>query len=562
MTKATLEPNKKNNIDLLLEPKKDGTSITEASINELVEASEYNQLYVDSGNIKNAIAELNSVLKPLQANKTGREIRYQVLERRDAKITIEIDKDEMSASAEISTALGGKNLTAKAILHSAQKAGVSKGFSKDELVKLAHHAAKEEAGSVVKGEIAIGKTPVNGKDGKIKHLVESAQERILKPKEREDGSVDMRDLGDIICVKVGDPLAKKIPPTDGVKGFSVTGTPLDPEPGEDIELQPGDGTTLSPKNQDVLVSTRVGLPRIIDNGMEVDEVYSIKNVDVSTGHIEFEGSVIIEGDVCEGMKVIASGDISIGGFVESAYLQSGGDITIGSGIIGKKQDLEEQQVSDIVMSVSIKATGKIFAKYCQYADIACSNLRIENQMMHSIINVDESLWLGTEEEANGKLIAGYIKAGTSVHAGIVGATAGSTTIVAFEKKLEEFQAIIEQLDEKIDAESKKASELKAALDKLKKLPKDKINPAMLEKVTSTFRFHSNEMGKYLNEKETVDTEKNDYMASVFIEATERIYHGVQLIVGDFQDRTKREYGPSKMKYKERKIIIDPIVSSS
>jgi uncharacterized protein (DUF342 family) len=561
VTKATLESNKKNNIDLLLQPIKDNNSITEPLIHELIENSEYSALYVDSGNIKNAIAELNSVLKPLQANQSGREIRYQILERRDAKISIEIDKDEMSASAEISTALGGKHLSAKAILNAAQKAGVSKGFSKEELIKLAQYAAKEPAGSLVKGKIALGKDAINGKDGKIKHLVESAQERILKPKEQEDGSVDMRDLGDIICVKVGEPLAKKIPPTDGIKGFSVTGTPLEPTPGEDVSLTAGDGTTLSPKNEDILVSTRVGLPRIIDNGMEVDEVYKIKNVDVSTGHIQFEGSVIIDGDVCEGMKVVASGDISIAGFVESAYLESGGDITIGSGIIGKKQDVDDIAISDIIMSVSIKSSGKVFAKYCQYADISCKDLRIENQMMHSIINVEERLWLGSEEQANGKLIAGFISAGTSVHAGTVGATAGSTTIVTFEKKLDKLQEKLAILEEKIEHESAKTTELKNASNKLKKLPKDKVNPEMLNKVLSTYQFHAGQMGKLLNEKELLEEEKSQYMSSVYIEATERIYHGVQLIVGEFHDKTKREYGPSRMIYKERKVIIDPIVNT-
>jgi len=69
------------------------------------------------------------------------------------------------------------------------------------------------------------------------------------------------------------------------------------------------------------------------------------------------------------------------------------------------------------------------------------------------------------------------------------------------------------------------------------------------------------MGKYLNDKEQLEEEKNQYMSSVYIEANERIYHGVQLIVGDFQEKTKREYGPSKMCYKERKIIIDPIVNT-
>ncbi len=561
MTKASLEPNKKDNVDLLLQPIKDSTIITEATIHELITSSEYSALYVDSGNIKNAIAELNSTLKPLQANKSGREIRYQILERRDAQITIEIDKDEMSAYAEISTALGGKNLTAKAILHSAQQAGVTKGFSKEELIKLAQHAAKEPPGSIVKGEIAHGKTPINGKDGRIKHLVESAQDRILKPKEREDGSVDMRDLGDIICVKIGDPLAKKIPPTDGIKGFTVVGGPLEPVPGQDIELKPGEGTILSPKNNDVLVSTRVGLPRIIENGMEVDEVYKIKNVDVSTGHIQFEGSVIIDGDVCEGMKVVASGDITIGGFVESAYLEAGGDITISSGIIGKKQEVEDVKISDITMSVNIKAKGNIFAKYCQYADIECNNLRIENQMMHSIIKVEERLWLGTEEKANGKLIAGFISAGTSVHAGIIGATAGSTTIIHFKERLNKFNEKLAQLETLIAVESKKTNELKDGINKLKKLPKEKVNPDMLNKLVSTYKHHAGQMGELLNDKELLEEEINQYMCSVYIEANEKIYHGVQLYIGDFHEKTKREYGPSRMRYKERKVFIDPIVNT-
>ena len=561
MTQASLVANKKNNIDLVLQPVKNDSQITEATIHELIENSEYKSLYVDNGNIKNAIAELNSVLKPLQANKPGREINYQVLERRDASITISIEKDEMSASAEISTALGGKHLTAKAILNSAQKSGVSKGFTKEQLLKLAHQAAKEPAGSIVKGEIAQGKDAINGKDSKIKLLVQSAQDRILRPKERDDGSVDMRDLGDIICVKVGDPLAKKIPLTDGTTGFTVTGTPLAPVAGEDVILQAGEGTTISPKNDQVLVSTLVGLPRIIDNGMEVDSVYRIKNVDVSTGNIKFEGSVIIDGDICEGMKVTATGDITIGGFVESATLEAGGDITIGSGIIGRKQDVEEISIDDIQMSVCIRAKGKVFAKYCQYAEISCHSVRIENQMMHSIIDVEETLWLGTDEKANGKLIAGYIQAGQSVHAGIVGATAGSTTIINFSKKVDVMKEQLEDIEVRLKIDSDKTTELQNAVKKLKKLPKDKVNPEMLNKLISTYKFHANRMGEILNEKENFEEKLQTYMASVYIEATEKLYHGVQLIVGDFQDKTRREYGPTKMNYKERKIHFDPIVNT-
>jgi len=562
MTTLTLVSNSKNNIDLVLEPKKTGDAVTEVTIQELIDGSEYVSLFINKANIKNAVAELNDVLKPLQAEKTGREIRYQILERRDATITIAIDTDEMGATAEISTALGGKHLSAKAILNSAQDSGVKKGFSKEDLIKLAQLASKEPAGSIVSLQIAMGKEAINGKNAKIKHLVQSAQERILRPKERDDGSVDMRDLGDIVCVKVGDSLAKKIPLTQGKQGYTVTASPLAPEPGEDINFNAGEGTSFSPKDDHLLISKLVGLPKIIDNGMEVDEVYKIKNVDVSTGNIDFEGSVIIEGDICEGMKVAASGDITVAGFVESAILKAGGDITITGGIIGRKQDVENSKVTDLQMSVNISAKGKLYAKYCQYAEISCgSDVRIENQLMHSIINVGGRLWLGSEEKANGKLIGGYIKAGTSVHSGIVGATAGSNTIVNFEAEILKFKALQSDIEARLKIESDKTNELKVATNKLKKLPKDKANPDMLSKVVATYRHHAKLMGVVLEEKQEVEDKLQEYMSSIYIEATEKLYHGVELIVGDFNDRSRREYGPSRMIYKERKIHIDPIVNT-
>ena len=324
----------------------------------------------------------------------------------------------------------------------------------------------------------------------------------------------------------------------------------------------GEGTNISPRNNNVLVSEKVGLPKLINNGMEVDEVYKIKDVTVGTGNINFTGSVIIEGDVTEGMKVIASGDITVGGFVESATLEAGGDITISGGIIGHKHDVEKTQITDVVMSVNITAKGSIFAKYGQYSQITCGqDVRIENQLLHSILDIKGRLWIGKNEQADGKLIGGYTKAGTSVSAGMIGATAGSNTIVNFEHKILKFKDELHQTEELLKEESKKTDELKAAIKKLKSLPKEKAKPEILAKVVPTYQFHAKRMGEILNDKQALEEDLQEYMASVYIEATEKLYHGVELIVGDFNDRSRREYGPTKMIYKERKILIDPIVNT-
>lgn len=560
MTQLSLVANAKNNIDLHLIPIKDGDAITEADIFELISQSQYSKLRPNTANIKNAIAELNDVLKPLPSKQTGREIQYQVLERVDATISITIDSDEMGATAEITAAQGGKHLSAKAILTAAQEAGVKKGFSKEDLVKLAQLAAKEEPNNQVTLQIAAGKLAINGKDAEIKPLVESAQSRILRPKKREDGSVDMRDLGDIICVKVGDPLAKKIPLTEGKKGYTVTATLLPPEPGNDIPLVSGEGTAISSSNENILVSEKVGLPKVIANGMEVDEIYKIRNVTVATGNINFTGSVIIDGDVNEGMKVIASGDVTIGGFVESAMIEAGGDVTISGGIIGRKHDIEKTKVTDVKMSVSVNAKGSIYAKYCQYAEISCSkDVRIENQLLHSSLNIQGGVKVGTEEKSNGKLIGGYIKAGSYVTAGIVGATAGSNTVIHFEHEILKLKEQMHDIEARLKLDSTKTTELKEATNKLKKLPKDKVPADMLAKVVSTYQFHAKRMGETLLEKETLEKTTQEYMESIYIEATEKLYHGVHLIIDTFNDKSRREYGPSRMIYKERKIHIDPIV---
>jgi len=562
MTQLTLVANAKNNIDLHISPIKGGDEVTEATILELIAKSDYTKLRTNTANIKNAVAELNDVLKPLQDQQTGREITYTVLERIDATIVITIDNDEMGATAEITAAQGGKHLSAKAILTAAQEAGVKKGFSKEELVKLALLASKEEPNNQVTLQIATGRLAINGKDAEIKPLVESAQARILRPKKREDGSVDMRDLGDIVCVKVGDPLAEKVPPTPGKQGYTVTATPLSPEPGNDVDLISGEGTAISPKNENILVSKKVGLPKVIPNGMEVDEIYQIKDVNVASGNINFTGSVIIEGDVNEGMKVIASGDITIGGFVESALIESGGDVTISGGIIGRKHDIEAAKITDASMSVSVNAKGNLYAKYCQYAQINCGkDIRIENQLLHSAINVNGSLKVGSEDKSNGTLIGGSIKAGTHITAGVVGATAGSNTIVNFEHKINKFKEQMLDVEARLKIDKDKTAELKIASDKLKKLPKDKTNPEMLAKVISTYQFHAKRMGEILLEKEDLEKTIQTYMESVYIEATEKLYHGVQLIVGDFNDRSRREYGPSRIIYKERKVHIEPLVNT-
>lgn len=101
--------------------------------------------------------------------------------------------------------------------------------------------------------------------------------------------------------------------------------------------------------------------------MKVDEVLSVKQVDARHGHIDFEGGLIVSGDVNPGMKIRVSGDIVIGGFIEGGWIEAGGSITVRHGIIGRRNEQGEYLCQ-------LNAQGEIHASYAQYAQLEAGGI--------------------------------------------------------------------------------------------------------------------------------------------------------------------------------------------
>src|SRR5690606_16380994 len=78
--------------------------------------------------------------------------------------------------------------------------------------------------------IANGIEPINGKDGTYKLNFKTEKE--LRPKEKEDGTVDFYNLEIVENVKKGQILCEITPPTDGKDGMSVTGEIIYSIPGK------------------------------------------------------------------------------------------------------------------------------------------------------------------------------------------------------------------------------------------------------------------------------------------------------------------------------------------
>ncbi|MGB1301670.1 MAG: DUF342 domain-containing protein, partial [Pseudoalteromonas tetraodonis] len=236
-----------------------------------------------------------------------------VATRHDATLSVKISDDKMLATGTLTLAKGGATLSFDEAKKELVKAHVARGYKQAFLEQLLQKQSELPSGSIVSGPLAKGRLPIDGKPTKFNAMVQTLKDRLKAPKLKEDGSVDMRDFGKLASVKPGELLIQQQPATPGQEGFTVLGDVLPAKPGQVHTLIAGEGTEISKNNPMELLSTIAGVPVEINNGMRVDDIFTVNDVSVKTGHIDFEGSVIVSKNVEPGMRINATGDITVFG---------------------------------------------------------------------------------------------------------------------------------------------------------------------------------------------------------------------------------------------------------
>ncbi|MGR5063210.1 DUF342 domain-containing protein [Photobacterium sp. DNB22_13_2] len=463
-----------------------------------------------------------------------------IAERRNASLVVKADPDFMRAAITLTAPYGGSHTTGPDILEALKQNRIIKGIRKSQLHQLLQKAHNLLPGEKITLPVAFGRLPENGVDVRFESLVDDASHRILKPQATDDGKVDMRDLGELITVKAGQALMRRIPATEGVVGYTVEGKALPAKPGKDKEFQPGEGTLISVQDPNLLLAEKSGIPVAKPRGMQVDEALTLKGVNVATGHINFDGSILITGDVTPGMKVTASGNITVAGFVELAELKAGGDISIIKGIIGRK--LEGNK-----LGCSIEAKGSVTSKFAQFADISCGqNAMFTLHVLHSVIHAEGEVVVMDQFKRQGSLSGGITEAGYSIRAVNIGALSGVPTVLcAFTK----FGYLLQQLQDKhhdYQVELKNVNKIKQAQFKLLKLPEHKRPVELSERIHYAAEQHKSQIGLLQSDYQQLRDEYDELRSRVMITAVNRLYAGVQSQLEKEKLLITQDHGPSKL----------------
>lgn len=259
--------------------------------------------------------------------------------------------------------------------------------------------------------VAKGKPPVEGTDAKIEYYFDTNMHR--KPAQKDDGRVDYFNLSTINHCHKGEVLAKIIPEQKGELGYDVYGRDIKPKEVKRGVLKFGRNIELS-EDKLTITSAVDGHVALQDEKVIVSAVYVVQNVDVSTGNINYEGSVEVNGNVSENFEVRAGGNVVVNGLVEGAKITAGGNIIIGKGMNGMGG------------KGYLRAGGDVIVKFLENVRVVTGGYLETEAILHCRVSA------GSEVRVDGRkglIVGGYVQAAKKVMAKTIGGSMGAATIL-------------------------------------------------------------------------------------------------------------------------------------
>jgi uncharacterized protein (DUF342 family) len=298
--------------------------------------------------------------------------------------------------------------------------------------------------------VAHGIASENGADAELIYHVET--NRQLKPKEREDGSVDFKDLGIIQDIKTGSLLCEKIPAVKGTPGTDVKGTPISAVDGKDKSLPEGKNTYMD-EDKLRLYSSVDGHVTVLAGKINVLDVYTVNgNVSNETGNIDFSGNVVVRGDVSQGFSVKATGDVTVEGVVEAAKIIVGGNLVIRGGFLGGDSGFLEvggNATCRFIEGGKATVRGNLDTTYIMNAAVQCGGT----------VNL-----IG-----KGLIRGGHVSARTSVTANFLGSPKASSANTVIEIGNDPFLIErVQQLEAEAEGQQKNIAGLEAMIGPMEK----------------------------------------------------------------------------------------------
>ncbi|MCR5102651.1 MAG: FapA family protein [Butyrivibrio sp.] len=364
-----------------------------------------------------------------------------------------------------------------------------------------------------------------------------------KPTLREDGSVDYFHLNLINNCEEGDVLAILHMEDRGDPGINIYNDAIKPHTVKSAILKYGKNVNINEEKTELTAATS-GHVTLKEGKVTVSNVMTLENVDVSTGNIEYEGSVQVNGIVASGFSIKAGGNIHIKGIVEGAELNSGADVILERGINGMGKG-------------KITAEGNLVTKFIENATVQVKGSVTSESIMHATI------FAGTEVNVSGRkgfIAGGRVCAGEKVSAKALGSEMGANTLI--EVGVDPTLKIrMKELQKGLVEAQKKLETIKPTLEGITKKIKSgaKFTPEQLQ-----YAQQVNLINKTLNQKIAKDSEEFTQLQEKFADSKnaevlveDNAYPGITVTIGEMSMVVKKNVKYSRFVLKDGDVKITP-----
>ncbi|CDF58047.1 DUF342 domain-containing protein [Thermobrachium celere] len=236
------------------------------------------------------------------------------------------------------------------------------------------------------GIIAQGKPPVDPIDDKIEYYFGKKEINNITLENAE--KVDYyNNINEVDFVEKGSILATLHIGREGTIGFDIYGKPVHPRKRKKINIKNGPGCKILDEIN--AIAEISGMPKIKNNSICVFPTYKIKgDIDKKVGNIEFNGTIYIDGNVLDGIKIISGKEIIVNGNVNLSELYANADITVSGNVIGSKVIVGSKVANMIKIESYLMFVREFLMKLIQiYKEVSNKNVITDNDKISKLLKI-------------------------------------------------------------------------------------------------------------------------------------------------------------------------------
>lgn len=306
---------------------------------------------------------------------------------------IAVSEDNMTAQLKGAGEVEGE-ITLESVKSLMEEMGIMEGIVEDSLVKafINSEIFREKPFVVARGN------PGNpGRDSVVTYHFDV--DHLKAGTDRSDGAIDFRDRGKIPHVKEGDLIAERTPGILTEHGVDIYGHAVIYPEAANPPFESGTNTELSEDGFKIFAKTD-GQPMVSFGGRIsiASELVIPGDVNYETGHVDFEGNIVVRGTIQEGFRV--KGANLTAKEASGAEIDVTGDVTITGGL----------------NTTTVKAGGNIKALFTNNAVIeSYGDLQVTKEILESTVNIS-----GACVVTRGKIISSTVTAKLGIESRDIG----------------------------------------------------------------------------------------------------------------------------------------------